>query len=137
MARDNYAIAGHGIRRSGSDLWIVPIGIKIHFLSYDDRSVSFGTLGDTVREIVTHPEKTPYQVVKTITGNGTVLSKDYEINPFTNNEKVIINEIIGAGGAFAGFTYAAEPGPTYFSDYVNTLPVSRNTHVYLLACRGE
>ena len=29
MARDNYAIAGHGIRRSGSYLWIVPTRVKI------------------------------------------------------------------------------------------------------------
>jgi len=44
-------------------------------------------------------------------------------------------DIIGAGGAFAGFTYA--PGPTYFSDFVRACPLSRYTHVYLLAWRGE
>jgi hypothetical protein len=137
MPRDNYAIAGHGIRRSGSDLWTIPTGIKVHFLSYDDRSVSFGTLADATREITEHSEKTPYQVVKTITGNGTAQSKDYEVYPFSNDEKAIINNIIGAGGAFAGFIYSPVPGPTYFSDYVRTLPVNRDTHVYLLACRGE
>lgn len=137
MPRDNYAIAGHGIRRSGADAWTIPTGLKIHFLSYDDRSVTFGTLGDATREIVADPEKTPYQVVKTITGNGTAQAKDYEVYPFSDEEKAVINEIISDGGAFPGFTYAPAPGPTYFSDYVRTLPVSRDTHVYLLACRGE
>lgn len=137
MPRDNYAIAGHGIRRSGSDLWTIPTGVKVHFLSYDDRSVSFGTLADATKEITDDHEKTPSQVVKTFTGNGTAQAKDYEVYPFSIGEKTTINGIIGVGGAFAGFQYAPAPGPTYFSDYVRTLPASRDTHVYLLACRGE
>ena len=137
MPRNNYAIAGHGIRRSGMDTWVIPTGVKIHFLSYDDRSVTFGTLADATREIVDHPEKTPRQVVKTFTGNGTARSKDYEIYPFSQKEQTDINDIVGDGGKFAGFTYAPAPGPTYFSTYVKSLPVSRETHVYLLACRGE
>lgn len=137
MPTDNYAIAGHGIRRAGDDTWLVPAGVKIHFLSFDDKRVSFGTLADAAREIAKNPDKTPHQVVKTITGNGTVQIKDYEIYPFDANEKATIDGIVGAGGVFAGFTYAPNPGPTYFSDYVTGLPVSRDTHVYLLACRGE
>ena len=118
-------------------MWTIPTGIKVHFLSYDDRSVSFGTLANATKGITEDPEKTPYQVVKTITGNGTAQAKDYGVYPFSDEEKEIINNIIGAGGAFEGFTYAPTPGPTYFSDYVRTLPVNTDTPVYLLACRGE
>ncbi len=137
MPRANYAIAGHGQRRPGMDNWIIPTGVKIHFLSQDDRSVTFGTLADATREIVANPEKTPYQVGKTFTGNGTAQSKDYAVYPFSREEQAAINRIIGAGGTFVGFTYAPAPGPTYFSEFVRGLPVSRETHVYLLACRVE
>lgn len=76
-------------------------------------------------------------MVKTITGNGTAQSKDYEVSPIFSKEQAIMNDIIVAGGAFAGFTYALAPGPNYFSDFVRACPLNRDTHFYLLACRGE
>ena len=120
MPRENYAIVGHGIRQSGEDTWIVPTGVKIHFVSFDDRSVTLGTVLNAIREIEENPEKTPYQVVKTITGNGTAQSKDYELGPLSKDEWNSVNDIVEDGGGFLEFAYAPEPGPTLFSDYVLT-----------------
>jgi hypothetical protein len=137
MPRENYAIVGHGIRRSGEDTWVIPTGVKIHFLSFDDRSVTLGTVLDAIREIEENPERTPYQVVKTITGNGTAQSKDYELGPLSEDEWNSVNNIVEDGSGFLEFDYAPEPGPILFSDYVLELPANRDMHIYLFACRNE
>jgi hypothetical protein len=137
MPRENYAIVGHGIRRSGEDTWIVPTGVKIHFLSFDDKSVTLGTALKAIEEIEKNPEKTPYQVVKTVTGNGTAPSKDYELGPLSEDEWDLVNDLVEDGDGFVELAYAPEPGPTLFSDYVISLVANRDMHVYLFACRNE
>lgn len=136
MPINNYAIAGFGNHQDEEKTWIIPSGIKVHFLSYEYEDITFGQLAGITMELVAHPEKTPCQVAKTITGDGTTQARDYKIYPLSLAERNTINGIIGASSAFTAFRYAPYPGPTYFSDFVYRLPISCEMHVYLLACHN-
>ena len=82
-------------------------------------------------------ESTPFQIEKTIKGNGTVQAKDFKVYPFSVDEKAIINKIVAVDKAFTGFSYAPSKGTIYFSDYVMDIPASIDAHIYLLACRED